>query len=147
MKIDFYVLEATNSQKSLFFACQLVEKLYTDDSPSIHILTGSAEEAERLDALLWTYREDSFLPHGIVDAATTNPPAITISHGDVPSPKTQAILMNLSKAVPPSFQSYPHLIEIVFNDPDVQQLARERFKLYRQQGFDINTIKLKENES
>jgi DNA polymerase-3 subunit chi len=39
------------------------------------VLTGSAERAEALAALLWTYRPDSFLPHGTArDGAAADQP-------------------------------------------------------------------------
>ena len=60
MKIDFYILETTSSQQSSFFACQLLEKLYGEQQAPIFVYTNTREEAQRFDALLWTYRDDSF---------------------------------------------------------------------------------------
>jgi len=41
------------------------------------IETSSRERAEALDAMLWTYRDDSFLPHGIAgDASDPDQPVL-----------------------------------------------------------------------
>jgi DNA polymerase-3 subunit chi len=145
MKIDFYVLDATNGQKSLFFACQLLEKAY-ENKQRVYVHTTSAQESERLDALLWTYRDDSFIPHELYRQrpADNNSPPIQIGHDN--SPELAGVLLNLSRDVPPFYSQFEHIIEIVFSDPVVQQLARVRYKHYRDQGHEINTIKVKANE-
>lgn len=144
MKIDFYVLEnATSGQKSLLFACQLLEKAYSEQK-RVYVHTNTREEADRLDAMLWTFRDDSFVPHNIY-TDEPYPPAIQIGYGATPKADYD-LLLNLAKDVPDFYQHFPAVIEIVFPDPVVQQLARARYKHYRDQGFEINTIKLKASE-
>jgi|SRR5579885_171017 DNA polymerase-3 subunit chi len=145
MKIDFYVLDTQSGQQSLFFACQLIEKIHTEQHRRIYVNMNSREEAERFDALLWTYRDDSFLPHDIYRQDNPNPPPIQIGHHEAPD-GSREVLLNLSRDFPLFHENFEHVIEIVFSDPLVQQLARERYKQYRDKGYDINTIKLKANE-
>lgn len=144
MKIDFHILEKASMQKSLYFACQLIEKAYTDQR-QVYIHTNSREEAERLDALLWTYRDDSFIPHHLYSHTDDCPPPIQIGFGDSSVEKavdSQDVLVNLSREIPPFYKQFKHIIEIVFSDSDMQQLARERYRQYRDQGYEINTNKL-----
>lgn len=143
--VDFYILEEASGQKSLFFACQLVEKVMKETA-NVYIQANSREEAQRLDALLWTYKEDSFLPHQLYDPEASNPPPVQIGWDHTPQ-QLSGILLNLSRQIPPFYAQFTRVIEIVFSDPLVQQLARERFKHYRDQGCDINTYKLKANET
>jgi DNA polymerase-3 subunit chi len=154
MKIDFYVLETTNKQKSQLFTCRLLE---TTTPKSIFVHMNTREEAQRFDALLWTYRDDSFLPHSLYDSnnevSEVSAAPIQIgfsdinsnSNSDTPNP-SPAILFNLAQTVPSFYTQFERVIEIVFTDPSVQQLARQRYKHYRDQNDEINTIKLKENE-
>lgn len=144
MKVDFYVLEA-NRQKSLFFACRLIEKAYAEEQ-KVFIYTHSAEEAEQMDNVLWTYREDSFLPHNMYDPSDVFPPPIQIGFADEVPAQQQDILINLNKTIPPFYHQFKRVIEIVFSDPLMQQLARERYKYYRDQGYELSTHKLKANE-
>lgn len=145
MKVDFYILEEAGSQKALFFACQLLEKAYRDAKP-VYVHFSSLAEAERFDTLLWTFKEESFLPHLLYSPNQENEASIQIGFGDAPQNGKQEVLLNLCAEFPLFFQQFKHVIEIVFSDPHVQQLARERFKQYRDQGCEINTYKLKANE-
>ena len=53
------------------------------------------------------------------------------------------LIINLSLNLPNSAApAKQRLVEIVFPDPNVQQLARERFRQYREKMYNINTIKL-----
>jgi DNA polymerase-3 subunit chi len=140
MKIDFYILENADKQKSLIFACQLIEKIYTQHDIYIHLQ--SKEAAEYFDNLLWCYREDSFLPHQIYDASDNNPPPIQIGY-QANLPQHKATLINLHQEVPSFYQDFNRLIEIVFSEPTMQQLARERYKQYRDQGHELVTYKEK----
>lgn len=147
MNIDFYILETSSGQQSLQFTCKLIEKLYSEQQKQIYIQTSSRVEAERFDALLWTYRDDSFLPHNIYSPLDDVPPPISIGFDDAEAPdEHNDILINLSREIPSFYDQFNHVIEIVSSDPLVQQLARERYKQYRELGHTINTIKLKANE-
>jgi DNA polymerase-3 subunit chi len=142
MIIDFYILETTSPQQSSIFACELLEKLVTEQKVPIFVQTNNREEAERFDDLLWTFREDSFLPHELHAVNPSSP--IQIGEGENPQ-TPYAVLLNISSNLPAFYAQCAHVIEIVFNDPVMQQLARLRYKQYRDNGHDINTIKLKAN--
>ncbi len=144
-KVDFFVLETESAQKSWFFACGLVEKYYAAQQ-KIYLHTETAAEAERLDALLWTFKEDSFLPHTIYQAGEVNPPAIQIGYQES-VPSHHDVLINLCTTVPSFAKQFEHIIEIVFTEPLVQQLARERYRHYRDSGFTLNTHKLKAHQA
>lgn len=138
MKIDFYVLKADNRQKARLFACQLLEKIHIEEQKTVWVHAETREEAEALDTLLWVYRDDSFIPHALAGAAEA---AIQIGYGDNAA-SNQSVLLNWQSTIPAFYSQFEHIIEIVFSDPVVQQSARERYKQYRDQGHEVNTIKL-----
>ena len=140
-KIDFYILEAANERQSFHFACELIEKIY-EDQKYIYIHASTQQKAEQIDTLLWTFRDISFLPHQLYSKHRNDLSPIQIGWEDE-KPAHSDTVMNLSKIIPPSYKQCDHLIEIVFSDPTVQQLARERYKKYRLEGYEINTHKLK----
>lgn len=140
-KVDFYILDADSGQKSLLFACQLIEKFHQEQQ-RIFIYTATKDEAERLDALLWTYSDNSFIPHAIYNQQDDCAPSIQIGYSDAPEAHN-GILINLSRSIPIFYSQFKHVIEIIFSDPQVQQLGRERYKQYRDQGCELNTLKQK----
>lgn len=137
--IDFYIFKQKNKQQAHLFACSLLEKLYADGR-FVCVHTNQLDDAERFEKLLWTYRDDSFIPHLLIsDAVDQSIIPILIDY-----PQKTAIprdiLLNLSHTTPPNYQQSTQLIELVYDDPTEQQLARERFKYYREQGFEIRTF-------
>jgi DNA polymerase-3 subunit chi len=138
MKIDFHILENANQQQAWLYTCKLIEQAYTDKQ-AVYIYTNNVQESEKLDKLLWTYSDNAFIPHLLADEKNDVSP-VQIGHGAPPS-GTQNLLINLSAQVPAFYKEFDHAIEIVFSDPSVQQLARERYKKYRENGDELNTIK------
>lgn len=60
IRVDFYHLQKAPLEQVLPKLC---EKAYATGK-RIKILLGNEERVEFINALLWTYAEDSFLPHG-----------------------------------------------------------------------------------
>jgi DNA polymerase-3 subunit chi len=140
--INFYVLETANRQQSWLFACELLEKAYHDQQ-TVFVQTESKEAAAHLDLLLWTYRDDSFVPHQLY-TQHASPPPIQIGYGDIPQ-SNSTTLLNLSSTIPTCYTAFSRVIEIVYADAAMQHLARERFRYYREQGCHLDTVKLATN--
>lgn len=140
LKIDFYVIEDTNPQARLRLACRLIEKAYKNRH-RIYVHTDNVTEAHKVDELLWTYREDSFLPHNLYGDGPEPAPPIQIGYEKTPE-KQRDILLNLSKTVPEFYGQFARILQIVSADTETQAAAREHYRFYRSQGHDINTHKL-----
>ncbi|MDH3491877.1 MAG: DNA polymerase III subunit chi, partial [Gammaproteobacteria bacterium] len=63
-RVDFYVLERADERARQMLACKLAEKAYRLEN-TVYIHAKSRDDAEHLDALLWTFRDGSFVPHGL----------------------------------------------------------------------------------
>lgn len=59
-RVDFYHLQKTSLEQVLPKLC---EKAYSSGN-RIKVLLGVEERIEFINTLLWTYNEESFLPHG-----------------------------------------------------------------------------------
>jgi DNA polymerase-3 subunit chi len=143
-RIDFYILDQAEEKSRLNLACRLIEKAYKNRH-RIYVHTEDANKAHALDELLWTYREDSFLPHNLHGDGPEPPPPIQIGFATTPE-KQRDILINLSKTVPPFYTQFARILEIVCNHPEIQADTREHYRYYRSQGHDINTHKLQSVE-
>ena len=139
-KIDFYILVEKNPNSHGLFACHLIEKIF-DQKHSIYLHTESQKEAETMNQLLWTFRDDSFIPHNFYGDEKKPVPLVQIGFSKTPK-HHQDILLNFTSTVPEFFNQFKHIIEIVRNDPSQQNLARERYRIYRSHGCEINTHKL-----
>jgi len=136
-KIDFYLLEESSIPHRLDFACRLIEKAYKHKH-RIYVHVESVDDAHLLDEILWTYRDDSFLPHHIHGEGPTPTPPIQIGYTKAPE-KERDILLNLSSNIPEFYLQFKRVLEIVINNPNAQTIARQRYREYRSKGFDIQT--------
>ncbi len=139
-KIDFYLIPGPSDRERLAFACRLIEKIYKQQR-RIYIHTENQTVAHHIDELLWTYREDSFLPHHLYGEGPDPAPPIQIGYNTVPD-KHRDILINLSPAAPEFYNQFSRVLELISSDPVATAAGRERYKFYRTQGYDIATHKL-----
>ena len=63
-EISFYILPSESTQERYMFACKLIEKAYRSGH-FCYVLTDNAEQSQKIDDLLWTFRAGSFIPHQI----------------------------------------------------------------------------------
>ena len=98
--------------------------------------TGSRERAEVLDALLWTYRDDSFLPHGIEGGPFDADQPVLIATGDA-NANNAAVRFFVDRAVPKSGEGYERLVYMFSgHDPDAVAEARDAWRALRD-GNDV----------
>jgi DNA polymerase-3 subunit chi len=129
----------------LLFACRLIEKAYKQKH-RIYVHAEDRAMAHQLDEMLWTYREDSFLPHNLHGEGPEPPPPIQIGFENAPE-KHRDILINLNPQIPEFHPQFARVLELIVNDAAAQEMGRERYRFYRTQGFEINTHKLQTIES
>lgn len=139
-KIDFYILPQANAHATLLFVCRLIEKAYKQRH-RIYVHTEEQNIAHQLDEMLWTYREDSFLPHNLYGEGPEPTPPIQIGINVTPE-QHRDILINLSQTVPTCYTQFKRIIEIITDDENAKTAGRERYRTYRTSGFEINTHQL-----
>lgn len=140
MRIDFYLLAQEQPQARYPYACRVIDKAY-QRGHHVYVHTSSEAEAHIIDDLLWTFRDDSFIPHEII-AEDNNKVAVTIGFQQ-PKLEKKDILINLSTTTPTFASEFQRLIEIVPQDAEFKALCREHYRAYSQQGHDINTHNVK----
>jgi len=121
----------------LALACRLLRKAQRQ---GIRLLvTVNAPRLAELDALLWTFEPQSFVPHvrmpGAPDAVAARTP-IWLCEA-VPSGPVPTVLVNLGAPAPASLAPFERVIELVSHDVDEAQAGRERWRAYKAQGLQI----------
>lgn len=140
MKVDFYILGSGSQAEAWQLACEKTETL-AQQPCEVYLYVGSDAQADQLDDFLWSFKEESFIPHQCLDIEDPNPPLVQI--GATPPPAHfKGVLINLQPTLPAFYAQFDQVIEIVFSDPNVQQLARERYRHYREHGHELNTYKI-----
>jgi len=139
-RIDFYVLPETGTGARLNFACRLTEKAYKLDNKT-HAHVSGAAQARQLDELMWTFRQGSFIPHEIAGPTPRADTPVTIGH-DGTAALTGDLLINLADVIPPFFDRFARVAEIVDSNDECRQQGRERYRFYLENGFEPETHKL-----
>ncbi|HET7570025.1 MAG TPA: DNA polymerase III subunit chi [Gammaproteobacteria bacterium] len=138
-RIDFYVLATARPQERERVACRLVEKARQHDQ-TVYIHVESSAQAAALDELLWTFRQQSFIPHARAGADADAP--VLIGCGDDMPPAGRALLINLDADVPLFFSGFERVMEIIDGDDQRRAQGRSRFRFYQDRGYPLQTHKL-----
>jgi len=140
-QIDFY----THVDDKLKTACQLAGKAFAHGL-KVTVYCPDRETAQRFDRALWMTPAIGFVPHCAPDdplAADT--PVIVDCTGE--RLLHDEVLLNLRPEWPPFFSRFQRLIEIVSLDERDRTGARERFRFYRERGYEIRTHDLSRNSA
>jgi DNA polymerase-3 subunit chi len=132
-KVDFYLLSDLDPKACYLLACRIAEKAYRLGH-RVHIHTDSSEMSAQLDALLWTFRDRSFVPHEIEPKKGTRC-RVTIGHGWAPA--LCEVLINLAAEAPEFFDHFQRVAEIVGQKQNARDAGRERYRVYRARGCEL----------
>lgn len=101
------------------------------------VQAGSEERRDALDTLLWTYSDESFLPHGTrADGDPSRQPVYLTAEPDNPNDAEVRFLVD--RAEPPDLAPYRRAVFIFDgNDADALQDARRRWREAKGAGLDV----------
>lgn len=132
-QIDFYI----HVPDRLRTACVLSSKAFVRGL-KVTVFCPDETTVQRLDRMLWTTPAIGFVPHCAPDdqlASVT--PVILDWQGE--NLLNDGVLLNLRPEWPPFFSRFQRLVEIVGVDEADRDLARERYRFYRDRGYEIRT--------
>ena len=102
----------------------------------VAVQTSSEERAEALDAHLWTYSDESFLPHGLAGGDLPAEQPIVLTSG-AENPNRADVRFLVDRASVEEYDPYQRVV-VIFdgNDPDSVADARLRWKEALANGHD-----------
>ncbi len=144
-RIQFYVgRSADSTQHRLSLACKLLQKAYAH---GLHCYVHCTDTSmvERMDNLLWTFDDISFIPHYSIHTNFTSNasppssrPCIIIGCDHTPDNiHSPDYLVNLTNHTPEFFNRFSRMAEILDQTPDILQFGRQRYRFYREQGYSL----------
>ena len=137
-RVDFYVLPQEDPGERQRFACRLAEKAFREGH-RVYLHTADKPAADELDTLLWGFRKQSFLPHGLLGSDDAE--HLGIGWGEDPG-EHHDLMINLALAVPDFVGRFERVLEIVVQDPSVREPLRESWKRYKHFGYPLKQHEL-----
>lgn len=137
-RVDFYIVNEHTENSRWLLACRLAEKAYNLQH-RVYIHTLNEIQAQQLDDLLWTFRQNSFVPHALSSAVDSSSliadTPVLIGHQTNPSIDAD-VLINLGADIPAFFEKFTRVVELVDQDENILNQSRQRFRWYREQGYE-----------
>lgn len=141
IRVDFYLLEDSEPQTVWHVACRLLEKAY-QRGHRVFVYCDNQSEAEHLDELLWTYKDDSFIPHNLQGEGPEPPPAVQIGYASEPRGFSD-ILLNMSATIPSWTSRFRRIMEVVSAQDSAKNISRAHYREYRAKHYILHTHALK----
>jgi DNA polymerase-3 subunit chi len=137
-QIDFY----THVDDRLDVAARLVAKAWQQHG-SVRVLTPDGATTDALDRLLWMQPATSFVPHCRLASPLAGETPIIVDDA-LEHEGPAAVLINLARQPPPFFTRFERLAEIVSSEAADAQAGRERYRFYRERGYELRAHNLAE---
>jgi len=133
LQIGFYHLTRSRVEEAL---PRLLEKVLAAGHRVV-VRTADGEQLELLNRALWTYRRDSFLPHGSrADGFADRQPVYLTTGLDNPNGAT--VLVLVGGASLEGGEAYARCLDMFDgNDPEAVAAARRRWRAARESGHEL----------
>ena len=132
-EVWFYHLERTALDQAL---PDLLEKTLAKGWRAV-VRATTAERLARLDSLLWTYRDDSFLAHGLADEPDAARQPILLTTGGDNLNHADALFL-IDGAEDGTFAGYKRCVDLFDGrDPHAVEAARARWRAAKALGVDL----------
>jgi DNA polymerase III subunit chi len=135
--VDFHVCAAQARRQHDIFVCELIER-HWKAGRRVHVHCLDQDMVEALDELLWTYHDTSFIPHAVLHSAEAAHAPITLGCTET-GIDAMDTLFNLHVEVPGFFSQFERVIETTGHDEHTRQLARGRYRFYKDRGYQLAT--------
>jgi DNA polymerase-3 subunit chi len=132
----FYLLPEDDGHLLEQWVCRLATDCYRQGL-GVFIHTVDQAQAEAIDERLWQQEPDSFVAHNLQGEGPRQGAPVVISPQAPHSGRP--VLINLAPQAPAFARRFGQLYDFVPAAEAGKQLARERFKAYRQAGFELTT--------
>jgi DNA polymerase-3 subunit chi len=110
------------------------------------VQASSDERVEALDAHLWTWRDDAFLPHGTArDPQAADQPIVLTANTDNPNAATVRFLVDGVNSAANAVNYERVVLLFDGDDPEAVEMARTRWREAKAAGAEVTYWKADEN--
>jgi len=130
----FYMLNGVDRAGQIPFVCRLAARAFREGR-KVFCWVSDEAQAQALDAQLWHFQEEAFIPHRCTDAA--NEPESAVEIGCQPGAGHVDVLINLTDQVPPFHQQFQRVLEVVVEP--TRDVKRQAYQFYQGCGYPVKS--------
>jgi DNA polymerase-3 subunit chi len=141
-RVDFYLVNGDRRARDVAI-CRIADKAFREGH-RVHVLANGADEAARLDDLMWTFSHGAFVPHARFEQLRPDQdhPPVLISEAEPAGDADGTVLITLADNTLQNPQRFARIVEVVAADESARARARDRFRAYRERGFALHAREL-----
>jgi DNA polymerase-3 subunit chi len=136
-EVEFHILSEDSDKARLKATCTLIEQAF-HKGERVLVWLEDAAALSAFDNLLWTFGDQSFVPHEplAADPQTSEAPVQLSSANPLPAnaPGAFATLLTLRTEADAVALKFARVVEVIDADATRRTAGRDRFRFYRENG-------------
>ncbi|MBF9001668.1 MULTISPECIES: DNA polymerase III subunit chi [Vibrio] len=115
---------------------------FAHQGAKVYLQCHDKDQAEHYAERFWQTEPHDFIAHNLVGEGPKYGTHIEIGHQKVKPSYHRQLIINLADNQTTFAQNFAEVIDFVPCEENAKQRARERYKLYRQAGYQLQTIEI-----
>ncbi len=108
----------------------------------VYLNCNDKAHAEQLAEIFWQIDADKYMAHNLVGEGPKYATNIEIGYEGVKPSWNRQLVINLAENETTFANKFAQVVDFVPCEEKAKQLARERYKIYRQAGYQLQTIEI-----
>ncbi len=108
----------------------------------VYLNCNDKAHAEQLAEIFWQIDADKYMAHNLVGEGPKYATNIEIGYEGVKPSWNRQLVINLAENETTFANKFAEVVDFVPCEEKAKQLARERYKIYRQAGYQLQTIEI-----
>ncbi len=141
----FYIIKPDSPQASsegfekyvLFLAHHFAKQ-----GAKVYLHCTDKAQSEQIAEHFWQVEPEQFIAHNLVGEGPKYATSIEIGHQDVKPSWNRQLVINVAENETTFANKFTEVVDFVPCEEKAKQLARERYKIYRQAGYQLQTIEI-----
>ncbi|MCW8348921.1 MULTISPECIES: DNA polymerase III subunit chi [Vibrio] len=146
----FYIVEEESledTQPGFFAYVHYLCRHFTGQGAKIYLNAADRVSAEAWAEYFWQVDASAFIAHNLVGEGPKNGTPVEIGFDGLKPSWNRQLVINVAETHATFAQTFAQVVDFVPCEEKAKQLARERYKIYRQAGYQLQTIKIQHTES
>ncbi|SDH37246.1 DNA polymerase III, chi subunit [Vibrio xiamenensis] len=115
---------------------------FAKQGAKVYLNCDDKSQAEWLAEHFWQVPPEQFIAHNLVGEGPKYATSIEIGHQGVRPSWNRQLVINIADNQTTFANKFAEVVDFVPCDEKAKQLARERYKIYRQAGYQLQTIEI-----